>query len=475
MHKIAVVDPNEKFSSFAVFSESFQGVALENTGQVNGNFLDKGETAAKLKGELERLCPEGFSLILLIPRHLGLVTSVEIPAKSPDIIGKMMEFEFPRHFPLKKEELIADYYIASRNEDSFEINLAGVKREDFEKWMNLSNNAGLYPDGVSLSSAASLPVPTGYANGIPGGAEMPSKRVFISISAEGFELSMVNKKRIMYSRFTRFKPPIDEKYFFSEEPWDDSSATSAAKQVQEEFQRVRLVSGIEGIDDYLQRIFISGGGMLRGKIAYKLGGIPEFAKSDITKLPGNDSKSGFDYTAVAQGMLGIDEGVRFNLIPKKQRRSMFDRLRKRLLLTGGVLGTALLIWISTAWGIQYYRITTLETELARLRSEATKSEKMLLKVDEIVTYLGSFINFAKSPALTIGVFDAINSALPMNTHLTDIDLRRGKLTIAGLSGDSSSLIKMLENSAAFKNVRMVGAVNTAVGGVEKFKIAMELE
>ena len=476
MHKIAVVDSNEKFSSFAVFSESFQSRTLDSTGQVIGNFLENGETAGKLKVELERLCPEGYTLLLLIPRYLSQITSMEIPAKTEDIIQKMMEFEIPRHFPLQKEQLIADYFIASRQDDRFEINLAGMKRTDFDRWNNAAKEAGLDPTVISVSSAASMPFPQGYTTGLPAGTETPAKRVFVSITPDGFEICLVDRKRIMYSRYTKFKPAIDDRYFFSDEPWDTSSAVLATKQISEEIQRVRLVSGIQGIDDYLKRVFITGGGMLRGKIAYKLGELPEFNNSDITKLPDNDSKSGFDYTAIAHGMIGVDEeNQRFNLIPKEHRHSVFHRVKTRLSFSGGVLGILLLVWISTAWGVQIYRMTSLNNELARLKAEATKSEKMLLKVDEIATYLASFIKFTKSPALTIDIFHALNSALPKNTHLTDIDVHRGKIIIAGLSNDAPSLIKTLESSEYFKNVRMVGAIKTAIGGIEKFKIAMEQE
>jgi general secretion pathway protein L len=476
MHKIAVVDVNEGYCSYAIFSESLKGNSLLGTGLINGNISEIGSKAAtSLKGEIEAVAGVIDQVVLLIPRSTAQITSLDIPANSIETLEKMMKFEVSRHFPIPTGQLASAYFITETVSGKYSLNLAGIKQADYEKWFSAASDAGIEPNVVSVSSAAwfkDVAEPDAGAAGT-----LPEKRVFIEVSPKGFALNLVKGKTIMYSRFSKFPEDVEGSSFFGiAESGSATSASAAVDRISEEAERVNLVSGIPGTEEFFAYTFIAGGGALRKGIARDITLKPQFQNSKIVKLPDNDAVDGFDYIAKANGFGGLrDETLRFNFIPREKRKSPFADTRRRLLAGAAVIALLLLSWGSIAWGIQWYRLETLNSELDRLKADATKTEEILVRVEEIQSSLESFMKFSKKPAFSLKLLDTLTRSIPVNTHLTDIEVRSGSVVIAGISSNASSLISILEDSPLFKNARMIGAVKAASGNTEKFKIGMELE
>lgn len=478
MHKIAVVDINEGYCSYAVFSERLEGGTLLGTGRIDGNLSEVGSKAAtEIKGVIEAVSGSIDQVILLLPRSTAQITSLEIPAKTTEALDKMMRFEVSRHFPIPPDQLASAYFVTDAEPGTHRVNLAGIKRADYEKWFSAASGAGLEPNVVSISSAAwfrNIVEPGSGADEV-----LPEKRVFIEIAPKGFALNLVKGTTILYSRYSKFRGSVDESSFFGSAGFGSDSSASAsavADQISEEAERVNLVSGIPGTEEYFAHTCIVGGGALRRGVAVEIAQRPQFQNSKIVKLPDNDSADGFDYIARSNGFSGYgDETLRFNFIPKEKRRSPFADTKRRLLAGAAVITMLLMSWGGIAWGIQWYRLENLNSELALLKSDATKTEKMLVRGEEIQSSLESYMKFSKKPAYNLRLLDTLTLSIPTNTHLTDIAVRSGNVVIEGISTNASSLLPALEDSRLFKNARMIGAVKTSSGGTEKFKIGMELE
>lgn len=476
---IAVVDIKDSFSAVAVYSEGWSSRELLGVQICRGSFLDRAEgSALKVKEAIERLSPEEPTVILLLPRSLVHVTHADIPAKNETVLRKMMEFEVTRHFPIPHDELIYDYVmdeVPAKGRGNYFVNIAGLKRSDFEEYMKAAAESGLNPAEVSYSSVAWLTPPA--EGGWPDDDEkaQTGKRCFIEIMPEGFEMSMVDGSSIIYSRFSRFRPKVEEKYFYSEEPTLDSPAFRIANQLSQELDHIRLVSGMVDVEDYIKKVFLAGGSVLRKSIGSRLAQNMAFSESEIRYLPDDDNGTGFDYAAIATGALGIAQiGRRFNFMHGGHRPARGEEARRKLTVAGYAVAALLFVWVAIGYGTEWRMAADLEQRLADLKSRVSGIEEASMRMVEYRVYLDSFNSVAGKPSLTVGMLDGLTRALPRDTYLTDIELRGGEIKISGISRDASALLEIMEGTDRFKSARMVGAVKAAGSG-EKFRIGMEFE
>lgn len=476
---IAVVDIKDSFSAVAVYSEGWNSRELLGVQICRGSFLDRADgSALKVKEAIDRLSPEEPTVILLLPRSLVHVTHADVPAKNETVLRKMMEFEVTRHFPIPHDELIYDYVmdeVSAKGRGNYFVNIAGLKRADFEEYMKAAADAGLNPAEVSYSSVAWL-IPEaegGWAD--DDGKALTGKRCFIEIMPEGFEMSMVDGSSIIYSRFSRFRPKVEEKYFYSEEPALDSPAFRIANQLSQELDHIRLVSGMVDVEDYTKKVFLAGGSVLRKSIGSRLAQNLAFSESEIRYLPDDDNGTGFDYAAIATGALGIAQiGRRFNFMHGGHRPARGEEARRKLTVAGYAVAALLLVWLAIGYGTEWKTAANLEQRLAELKSRVSGIEEASMRMVEYRAYLDSFNSVAGKPSLTVGMLDGLTRALPRDTYLTDIELRGGGIKISGISRDASALLEIMEGTDLFKSARMVGAVKAAGSG-EKFRIGMEFE
>ncbi|GMT41978.1 MAG: hypothetical protein IEMM0002_0389 [bacterium] len=468
MRYIAVADIKEDFCTIAVFAEGWKSASPVGSGIVRGNFLDREMGAAqKVREEIDRISPQEPAVILLLPRRIVHVTTAEIPAKNKALLGKMMEFEVARHFPIPHDQLVYDFMVVGGAHGGFILNIAGLKRSDFDSYFDAAKEANIKPDEVSFSSAAWI---------LP---DVPDdeikKRTFIEITPAGFEMSVVDGTRLVYSRFNRFRPKLEEKYFYERDVSGLSPDGDISQKISEELNHIRLVTGAEDINVYLEKVFIAGGGALRKGIIRYLAAKPGFSDSIIKSLPVGGDDAGFGYVAAATGALGIDkEGARFNFIPAGMRDSRAGMALKRFKTGSIVIVSLALFWIAFVYSVQWKRAGDLKQELAQLKSKAANVEEVHLRIGEFRSYFESYEKFSMTSSFTIDLLEGLTGALPKNGYLTDIEIRGGRIAISGLSEDASSLLRVMEADPHFKSVRMAGAVKT-VGKNEKFSIRMEVE
>lgn len=467
MRCIAVVDIKEDFSFIAIFTRGWKGAELAGSSLVRGGFTDSAwGTARKVKEEIDRISPEKPFTILLLPRRFVHVTTTEIPARNETFLKKMMEFEVTRHFPVSPERLVYDFMIAGRVKGGFAVNIAGLKRTDFNACFEAAQKAGIAPDEVSFSSSAWI------SPNVPD--DDITKRFFIEVAPEGFEMSVVDGTRILYSRFNFFKPKLEEKNFHKRDVGSRSPARGIAEKILAELQNIRLVSGIEHLNEYLKKLFIAGGA-LQKDVGRQLAEMPEFADSQISCLPAGEGESGFGYVATVAGAQAMDkDGRRFNFIPADMASGSGQETAQRFKKFSIAIAVLAVLWIASTYLAQWKTTADLKRELARLKAEVGGVEEVHLRIEEYRSYFESFKKISATPSFDMELLQGITNALPKNSFLTDMEIHDGVIMISGLSKDASSLLKIMEADSHFKSVQMAGAVKT-VGENEKFKIRMELE
>lgn len=461
MREIAVVDIRDGFSAAAVYAEGLQGGTVKGTALVKGSFL-KEAAAAQVKEALDRLSPDPDYLILLLPRSLFHLTSAHIPARDTGMLARMMEFEVPRHFPIPADRLVHSYTVAERTDAGYTVNLAGLKLEDFNAYYNAARAAGLHADIVSILSAALLP------------AAGDAPRASVDVARDGFDLTLARGKKMVYSRWSRFKPELDERDFFSPGILADTSAPQVADQIAAELDRLKLASGVDNLPEHLENLMITGGAArLRQAVASRLAGRTELKSAKVKTLPMEKENDGLEYCAAAAASAGLyQDGVAFNFIPKIQRRLRHHVARRLLRGAAAVIAALLVVWAGTAYGVRWKAIHGLETELAALKREARKGEGTQLKMGEYQAQFDGFNAFSAQRSFNLEMLAALTGGLPRDTFITELEFRPCTVAITGVSANASALLKVMEGAGGLKNAQMLAAVQTTPAG-ERFKLGME--
>ncbi len=461
MREIAVVDIRDGFVAAAVYAEGLQGGGEKGTALIRGSFLQDA-TATQVKEALGRISNDPDYLIILLPQSLFHVTSTHIPARDAEILAQMMEFEVPRHFPIPANRLVHAYTVSERTDTGYIVNLAGLKLDDYNAYYNAARAAGLHADIVSVFSGALLP------------AAGDAPRASLDIARDGFGLTLARGKRIVYSRWFRFKPELDGQDFFSVGILADTSAPQAADQIAAELNRLQLVTGIDNLPEYLGTLFLTGGVLrLRQAVANRLASRVELKNAKVKTLPAEKGNDGLEYAAAATAAAGFyQDGTAFNFIPKAQRRLRHHVARRLSRGAAAVIAVLLVAWAGTAYGVRWKAVRGFQAELAALKRDARQGEGLQLKMGEHRAQFNGFNAFAAQRSFNLEMLTALTGGLPRDTFITELEFRPCVVTMSGISTNAAALLKTMEGTADMKNAQMLAAVQTTPAG-ERFKLGME--
>lgn len=160
--------------------------------------------------------------------------------------------------------------------------------------------------------------------------------------------------------------------------------------------------------------------------------------------------------------------IRINLLPIKELQAEVTR-RREIIVGSVVLGVALLILLGS-YGYQSYQLTSLETELAGLRTELQALNAKVKEVADLQVKIKELrgkqkiiedLNNKKSgPVL---VMTSLSSATPASLWLTDLREGGGNVTINGLATDNETVANFMRSLATSKHFINVELIETTQG------------
>jgi type IV pilus assembly protein PilN len=163
--------------------------------------------------------------------------------------------------------------------------------------------------------------------------------------------------------------------------------------------------------------------------------------------------------------------IRVNLLPVKELLAA-ERRRRELTIGGIVLGSALLI-ILGLFAQQYYQVSSLNSELAILRSEIQALNTKVKQVGDLQNRIKEFSakhkvisDLNKKKAGPVGVMESLAAATPSRLWLTEFREIGGRLTINGIAADNQTVADFLKALATFPYFRDVELVETSQGAQE---------
>jgi len=172
--------------------------------------------------------------------------------------------------------------------------------------------------------------------------------------------------------------------------------------------------------------------------------------------------------------------IRINLLPIKQLQAEVTR-RREIIIGSTVLGIALVILLG-GYLYQSYQLTSLEKELAGLRTELQALNAKVKEVSDLQVKIKDLrgkqkiiedLNNKKSgPVL---VMASLSSATPASLWLTDLREGGGNVTMNGLATDNETIanfMRSLATSKHFTNVELIEATQGAgpTATLKKFAI-----
>ena len=161
--------------------------------------------------------------------------------------------------------------------------------------------------------------------------------------------------------------------------------------------------------------------------------------------------------------------VEANLLPAKTT----SRRKKVNIKTTAVLAAAMLLFVV---GFAVNQITynnrilaSLDQQLNEIKVEAGALEKIDLEYEMLRQYVDILnrIDQIHPPKLPMVV--ELSRILPKDTWLSQINFKKGKIELKGISATASRLVPILEGSRHFRDTRFLGTIITRAEG-ERFTI-----
>jgi type IV pilus assembly protein PilN len=163
--------------------------------------------------------------------------------------------------------------------------------------------------------------------------------------------------------------------------------------------------------------------------------------------------------------------IRVNLLPVKELLAAVRR-RRELTIGGIVLGSATLI-VVVLFLEQFYQVSSLNSELATLRSEIQALNTKVKQVGDLQNRIKEFTakhkvisDLNKKKSGPVGVMESLAAATPSRLWLTEFREIGGRLTINGIAADNQTVADFLKALATFPYFRDVELVETSQGAQE---------
>jgi type IV pilus assembly protein PilN len=161
--------------------------------------------------------------------------------------------------------------------------------------------------------------------------------------------------------------------------------------------------------------------------------------------------------------------IRVNLLPVKDLEAEVSR-RHDLAVAGIALGAMVIVMLGL-YLYQSYEMSTLNRELAGLRSEIQVLNTKVKQVGDLQNKIKQFTSknkiiedLEKKKVGPVRVMESLSMATPTSLWLTELKETGGKLVLNGLAVDNQTVADFMKALAASSYFREVELVETTQGG-----------
>ena len=152
-----------------------------------------------------------------------------------------------------------------------------------------------------------------------------------------------------------------------------------------------------------------------------------------------------------------------NLLPQEKRRAKRFDVRSLNFALAALLAVLLVAAITIPIVQKNRAITLVEAQVQAAAAEAREGASLRQDLEKMAAASQFLVNKKASDVMTVELIDEISRILPDHTWIARLDLSGTELQIQGQSSASSSLIRIIESSPWFENVRFASPVVQIAG------------
>jgi len=458
--KLAQVEPSRRgFSVSKLHLEKFD--SLDDT------------VAKSLSEAVSRLKVAKIPVIACLPRQMVNIRMLELPSTDPMEVADMVDLQVGKQTPYSKDEIVSDYRIVgSQREGYSRVMLAIVQRSALRHRFHILEEAGLDVKRMTVSSEGLLNwAAAGVGGGRDGAAAVLDTDSFYSDFAVVADGQLAFTRSILVGANQLLDDP---------EKWQ-KKILAEVKRSLEIYQGESGGAGVE-------KLVVTGAGPNIEGLTESLGGhlgLPAESSDSLaaaSRLPGAPDVRAEEYNAVSMtpvmGIAAAPGNLAFDLVPET------ISLRKGLESKGRLLSAFAVLVVTAAISASLYatlKLSLLDDRLKALESELDRTRLQSLEVERKHDII-KLVRKRQDPAFAaVNVLHEIHQLVPENVlfDAVEMNLDNEQLVLGGtgkLRKDISALIKNLERSALFRNVREGGptSVDPRTGNY-RFQVLCTLE
>lgn len=180
------------------------------------------------------------------------------------------------------------------------------------------------------------------------------------------------------------------------------------------------------------------------------------------------------------GVIAADAGeAPAGMVPVFLADRLHTRARGRL-----ILFVASLLALVISAGFFHVRVSSIQTEaateltqrLGTLRGELARASELEAEIEALTTSLTRPSSRHREQSLLLDVLDEVAAILPDDSYLSSFRWEKDRASISGLSADAAALLKKLEVSDSFSDVKFSSPVSQdRREGKDRFTIVFRLD
>jgi Tfp pilus assembly PilM family ATPase/Tfp pilus assembly protein PilN len=428
------------------------------------------ESVAALAAFIKRQKLTGRSVIACLPRQWVNVRMMELPSTEPSEIADMVELQIGKQTPYSRDEIVVDYRILGSQRDGYsKIMLVIVQKGVLRHRFHMLEEAGFDVDRMAISTE-------GLVNWACLNSGSGEASVILDVDTVCTDFTVVDAGGLVFSRSIRIG---------SEQL--SAGAADGLESLIQECRRSLEACQSEAPDLAVSRLVLTGAGPSLPGIADSLSqalNLPVEAVDSLSvakKAPSEVQAAGGDAPPALTPLVGMalaPQGLSVGLVPDsvKLRRSLLLRARS---LTA--LGIAVMTALVCASFFGVNKIYLRKGQLDRMLGQIRETGPVVAAVEQQLQVMKVVQKRQETRSSAVNLWAEVQKAVPDDIFLDglDFDVEEGRLMLSGTAGqrgDVSALVKNIEKSPFFANVKTDGSIDrVAETGRYKFRIVGDLE
>jgi len=380
-------------------------------------------------------------------KHM-MMRKIEFPMAVRENLRTTLAYEMEKYIPISADDTYFDYQITLENKetDTLKLLLVAVKKDVLAYYLEIAKGLDIGVSGITIIPAAIA----NYSIYHQGPHQEPL--ILLFPKGSGYDAVVFKLGSLVYATSITAPEASGDNSFYVR---DQLIRLRNAFYPDSENVRV-ILYGVSETDALFSQLS------------------SEF--QDLTAGVMHEPNRGEQFIpAFGNALSGIwDVPVIMNLMPVQLRKKPNKTGIYIMFSLAGLLLLSLLIWAGSHLVIQRQILQNLDTELTRLRKEASGVEKTQTETEQFKKNIAYIQSLRPGGAYVVEIADELSRIIPADAYLTEMKLDENKMRLFGTAESASALISLLEESVLFEDVEFISAIRKDRGGKEVFRIGCEI-